>query len=143
VGDDRWRFSLVVEVLERGRLRSARDEGNGVMRETSEQIAARATLIKTAEGRAVTVGRRAATKRVVTVGREWRVEVDGVHVGDISYDMVTRERRTPGRTYVNARWESPGWRHRDPGDFARWFEGHGKADCIERLVRDNLTVSAE
>lgn len=43
--------------------------------------------------------------------RAYRVTVDGQHIGWVFGVIVTIERRTPGRRYVNARWESrrPRW----------------------------------
>jgi hypothetical protein len=93
------------------------------------------TITQTSEGYPIEVGRW--EKRTVKVGREWRVEVDGVHVGDVRYALITRERRTPGKRYVNARWQSPGWQYRGAGGhYGHWFEGYTKKECVERLVRD-------
>lgn len=34
---------------------------------------------------------------------------DGALIGVVYQDMQTFERKTPGRTYVNSRWQSPRW----------------------------------
>lgn len=37
------------------------------------------------------------------------VSDDGSIIGTVAQEMATFERRTPGRRYVNARWQSPRW----------------------------------
>lgn len=94
-----------------------------------------AELILEDEGKLKRVGRR--KDREARVGRVFRVEMGGEVIGRVSYEMITRERRTPGRTYVNARWESPGWVYRPgPETFARRFECFSRKDGAQRLIRD-------
>jgi len=92
-----------------------------------------ADLVQTAAGRPVRVG-RSSNRRTVTVDREWRVERDGEVIGYIRYGMVTHERRTGQRTYVDARWESPGWQYRYPDGY-HWFTETAKKYCVEKLER--------
>lgn len=103
-----------------------------------------AILVQTDEGTEREYrGRNSSRKRTVTVGREWDVFLpDGTFIGTICYAMITRERRTGQRTYVDARWESPGWTYRTPAsDGTRkgysGFEGYSKGESVERLIRDH------
>jgi len=69
----------------------------------------------------VTLRRRVGDDRdsEVTYGRRRRITrklksydvigPDGQHLGIIAEEMMTFEQRTPGRMYVNSRWESPRW----------------------------------
>lgn len=70
---------------------------------------------------------------------EYEVVLNGTAIGRVYRAMLTRERRTPGRTYVNARWYSPGWRY-NSSDQRHWgsrgFEATSRRDGIERLVRE-------
>jgi hypothetical protein len=52
--------------------------------------------------------------------------------------MVTRERRTPGRRYVDARWESPGWLYTSGATryASRSYDASSRKDGIERLIRE-------
>ena len=82
------------------------------------------------------VSRRSRTGRVTTVmiDRMWRVDVDGEPVGFVYYEMVTHERRTDGRRYVNDRWDSPGWTHTSMDSTSR-FHAATKKEAIATLVR--------
>lgn len=65
------------------------------------------------------------------------VVLNGQVVGRVSKTMITRERRTPGNRYVNARWQSPGWRYNRLGSrFSRGWECGSRKDGIERLLMD-------
>lgn len=79
---------------------------------------------------------RPGHRRTVMVDREWEVYLDGTMIGSIRYGLITRERRTPGRTYVNARWSSPGWTYAYPSDpgYQRWLEGFSKAESVRYLL---------
>lgn len=79
--------------------------------------------------------KRTGERKSVRVGREWSVHIDGVLIGHIRYEMLTREQKTPGRTYVNSRWHSPGWQYRSTG--LSWFEPvpSTRKAAVERLVR--------
>lgn len=83
------------------------------------------------------VSRRSRTGRVSTVmiDRMWRVDVDGKPVGFVYYEMVTHERRTEGRRYVNDRWDSPGWTHRTEEFSGPKFHAATKTEAVATLVR--------
>lgn len=78
------------------------------------------------------------SKRTVQINRRWIVQADGETIGFIRYTLITHERRTPGKMYVNSRWQSPGWQWLPGTDplRARWFTGDTKKYCIEHLVRE-------
>jgi len=42
-----------------------------------------------------------------------------VRLGRVFQSMATMERKTPGRMYVDARWESPRWYYEADGDHFR------------------------
>ena len=67
-------------------------------------------IVQIAEGHEVEYrGRRSYRPRTIRVGRVWHVLYDGEVIGAILYALRTRERRTSGRGYVDARWQSPAW----------------------------------
>lgn len=66
----------------------------------------------------------------------YRVMLDGQEIGRVRRAMLTRERRTPGRRYVDARWQSPGWLYEESGR-ARGWECASRRDGIEQLLRDH------
>lgn len=72
----------------------------------------------------------------VTIDRVWEVILLGKVIGHIRYVMITHEQRTPGRRYVNARWQSPGWEYKTD-EYRRWWRGYTKRESIERVVREN------
>lgn len=76
--------------------------------------------------------------RMVKIGREWQVTTaDGEELGFIGYEMLTRERTIPGKRYVAARWQSPGWVIRDRGQrYGRRTEVTSKTRGVERLFRE-------
>lgn len=75
--------------------------------------------------------------RDVRIGQAFEVSWDDQVIGTVERRMVTRERRTSGRRYVDARWESPGWvRRRSAG--GRALECYTKRDGIEALLRAAL-----
>jgi hypothetical protein len=78
-------------------------------------------------------GPKSRTKRTIRVNREWSVSVDGEFLGTLRYSLVSRERRSEGKRYVNARWDAPAWTYLYPGEF-RGIEAFSKADAIDRLV---------
>lgn len=88
------------------------------------------------EGTRIEIKNRYGDARNVTIDRVWEVILLGEVIGHIRYAMITRERRTPGRRYVNARWQSPGWEYKTP-EYHRWWEGYTKRESIERVVREN------
>ncbi len=80
--------------------------------------------------------------RTIKVDRVWHVLYDGEVIGSIVYRMFTREQRTPGKMYVNSRWQSPGWGYRSGEarsayDFHRPLEAFTKKDAVESIVRDH------
>lgn len=72
--------------------------------------------------------------RQVLVGQEYDVYLLGAFIGKVRKSMVTRERRTRGRTYVNARWQSPAWQHTRPGAYPSWIEDTSRTTAIRSLV---------
>lgn len=67
---------------------------------------------------------------------KFEVLLDGLPIGIVERVMLTRERRTPGRRYVNARWQSPGWRYR-PGATPYGWGGRevpSRREGVERLL---------
>jgi hypothetical protein len=67
----------------------------------------------------------------------YAVVLDDQVIGWVYRAMLTRERRTKGRRYVDARWTSPGWMYR-PGQarYGRAWEASSRKDGIERLLRE-------
>lgn len=74
----------------------------------------------------------------VRVGQTFEVSWGGKVIGSVERRMVTRERKTPGRRYVDARWESPGWVRRR-GTGGRALECYTKTEGIEALLRAALS----
>jgi hypothetical protein len=74
-------------------------------------------------------------KRRINIDRIWEVTIDGEVIGYVHYRLLTREQRTPGKRYVNSRWQSPGWT-RSATKYGRSIEAYSKKDAIERLVND-------
>jgi hypothetical protein len=67
----------------------------------------------------------------------YEVVLDGKVIGRVERGMLTRERRTPGKRYVNARWRSPGWRYYT-GTGTAWgrsLEATSRRDGVERILR--------
>lgn len=91
-------------------------------------------LTQTEAGRYAThTPRRRGPRRTVTVGRYWDVHHDGKLVAQIRYIMITRETRSRGRTYVNSRWESPGWQvTTDRGRY--WREEPSRSSCLTHIA---------
>lgn len=102
-------------------------------------------VVQVSEGRPVEFRGQRGTKRTVKVGRIWLVLYDGEVIGAILYSLHTREQRTPGRTYVNRRWQSPGWsmvkgeKAKNATEHSTMFRGEAytKKDAIERIVNDH------
>ena len=75
--------------------------------------------------------------REISIDREWAVKCDGTVVGRIWYAMRTHEQRSPGKMYVNSRWQSPGWVFStDPAStrYSRHREAHSKKYAIEQIL---------
>lgn len=60
------------------------------------------------DGRERKIG-RPANRRTVKLKSYDVIGPDGVQIGIVAQEMMTFERRTAGRMYVNSRWESPRW----------------------------------
>lgn len=81
-------------------------------------------------------------KKRIRVNRLWVVKKDGKVIGAIRYVMITREQRTPGRRYVNSRWESPGFESWSCDEAPRSIydgpiyrrEAFSKSDAIESIL---------
>lgn len=80
-------------------------------------------------------GRRRGNARTVTIDRVYEVTLDGAVFGYVGYAMRTREHRTPGRRYVNSRWQSPGWAY-GPSKSWQSIGADSLKNGVERLVRD-------
>lgn len=72
--------------------------------------------------------------RRVLVGQEYDVYLLGTFIGKVRKSMVTRERRTRGRTYVNARWQTPAWQRSRPSLYPSWFEDSSRVHAIRSLI---------
>jgi hypothetical protein len=95
------------------------------------------TLVQTSEGYAKEIKSKYGQKRTVKIDRKWNVFEGEELIGTISYGMITRERKSPGKMYVNARWQSPGWTYREAthvGLPSRSVEGSSKKNCVDRLM---------
>ena len=66
-------------------------------------------LLLVDEGRPVEYVTARSGRRTVKIDRRWEVQRDGRRIGEVRYEMRTRETRSKGRMYVNSRWWSPGW----------------------------------
>lgn len=84
-------------------------------------------------------GHRSRAKKTITVGREWEVSLEGKVIGTVVYRLFSRERRTPGRTYVNARWNSPGWGYR-ADLLSPTIEAYSKKDAVEKILSRYKTI---
>lgn len=99
-------------------------------------------LVQTEEGRPEQYRGHNSNRYVtVTVDRAWDVFFEGEYVGSVQYSMLTRERRSGQRTYVNSRWHSPGWtstypRHDGSRSYLRGAESPSRSYAIVRLVLD-------
>lgn len=81
--------------------------------------------------------------RLVTLSC-YDVRLDGVTIGSVARQMVNRERKTRGRTYVNLRWRAPAWTYgTETGKHGRREECLGRRDGIERLLRQVRAVSPQ
>lgn len=75
----------------------------------------------------------------VRVGQTFQVSWNGTVLGFVERRMVTRERKSPGNRYVNARWQSPGW-VRVYGEYrhGRSLECSSKRQGVEMLLREAM-----
>ncbi len=80
-------------------------------------------------------GRRSREAKDITL-TTYDVLLDGEPIGQVERAMLTREQRTPGRRYVNARWSSPGWRYRGPSRSWGGFEVLSRREGILQLLHD-------
>lgn len=88
-------------------------------------------------------GARSHRRRTATVDSLWYVyDAKGRYVGRVAHVMRTRERRSRGRTYVDARWQSPAWIYDygfgDPEPafvtpHFRGLEASSRADAVGRM----------
>lgn len=99
-----------------------------------EAAVERLSIILRDEGRTVRHGRRGGRE---TKLKSYDVFAFGGHVGIVALEMATLERSTPGRTYVDARWQSP-----------RWFfyvglnRGRRSIECTTRKEAVNRLIKA-
>lgn len=83
-----------------------------------------------------------ARSRVVQIDREWEVLVDGEVAGKVLYRLFTRERRSKGKRYVNARWRSPGWGIIETGT-SYCQEVRSRKEGVELLVHNHSRKRAD
>lgn len=96
-------------------------------------------VVQTDPGRAHTyTGKRSLAKRTVQIDRVWEVRFNGEAIGIIVYEMVTHEQRTPGRRYVNSRWQVPAYRYsREVKRYGRKSEAHSRAWAVSSIIDDH------
>jgi len=102
------------------------------------------TVVDVDEGRTVTHhGFHSYTKpKQVKVNRRWEVRVDDKVIGEVEYRMETHENRTPGRVYVNYRWESPAYFYSTREDSHRYrgqsiqLRGWSHKECVAIILRE-------
>lgn len=92
------------------------------------------TIVQTKEGTPREVG-SIRSRRLVVINRVWDVIFGGEVIGHIEYRMFTRERRTPGKRYVNARWEVPGWEVRAVGQNYSRQEESSRKRAVDQVYR--------
>lgn len=92
----------------------------------------RVTLVRTDDGRKHTVFGRRDRKEVTLPAYD--VYLDGVPIGSVARAKVTREQRTPGRRYVNARWQGVAWRISGIDALSRSREVYSRTDGIRSLI---------
>lgn len=82
----------------------------------------------------VKYGRRKRTERKLNA---YDIVLDGVVIGTVRERLVTMESRSPGRMYVNYRWNSPRWFAERLGQHAR-YRGGGETRKmeVEGFLRD-------
>lgn len=73
-----------------------------------------------------------STKGTELVGYD--IMLDGVLVGRVMRVMMTREQRTPGKRYVNRRWQSPGWTFTLGSSFSGGWEQSTRGEAIGRVL---------
>ena len=69
-----------------------------------------------------------------TFAKRYAIVVDGKVIGHVERRLATRERKTPGKRYVNARWYSPGWFQVNKS--GRDLERYSRKDAVEAVLRD-------
>jgi hypothetical protein len=90
--------------------------------------------ITPSDARTVRFGQRRRQEKVL---KEYEIVVDGVVVATVCQRMETFEQRTPGRMYVNRRWETPRWFVDVPGERTRYRGGdETRKYAVERYLRD-------
>lgn len=73
------------------------------------------TLTRTDTKTVRVAGRNRATDRTLSTYEVH--DQDGNLIGKVAQAVVTRESRTPGRRYVNARWNSVAWKYQTGTDY--------------------------
>lgn len=106
---------------------------------TNKRLDDRYELVLVNEGEQILYrGRRRGTPRNIRVDRVWEVRDGERVVGSITYDLITREQRTPGKMYVNSRWQSPGWRwNMGPRKWGYRSEAYSQTHAIENIIRED------
>lgn len=102
-----------------------------IVRHMGQDVTVTATLVR--EGSIETVKGRERR-----VGQVYEITLDGERIGYAHYRLVTRERRTPGKRYVNARWYSPAWlASQEEGYAPPHREQSSRKAVIESLLWDH------
>ncbi len=83
----------------------------------------------------------------------YRVSIDGLELGEVYERLTTFEQRTPGRRWVNSRWESPRWYYENAGHEGRprtsgGFRSRGchyetRQQAAESMYTDHRLVQAQ
>jgi hypothetical protein len=97
-------------------------------------------LVQTAEGtpKEYSGPRSFGEKKTIIIDRKYEVRRGDEVLGYIEYKMATREQRTPGKMYVNRRWQSPAWFDRandGSANYWRSYESTSKTQAIRNILR--------
>jgi hypothetical protein len=95
-------------------------------------------VVQTREGEEVEIKDKWGEKKRIVINREWQVkDSEGNVIGVVEYRMVTRERRSKGNRYVNARWSVPGWKYYNtliPENRRIVLEATSKKAAVDQIV---------
>lgn len=85
--------------------------------------------------------RRWGGAKIVTHMKRYDVLFEGKKVGEVYQDRETFERKTPGRTYVNARWTNVRWFYdldKDPAFRTKYGERRSTAQETRKNAVEGL-----
>lgn len=104
----------------------------GLKREVAGIAPERVTVRQTHAGTpTLVVGRH--RRQTVKAGRRWLVLIDAVPIAVIAYEIVSHERRIPGRRWVESRWQAPAWFVMHDGRRGR--EHPTRLEAVEEVVQ--------